>query len=140
MNHIEQKITYLKLIQDIIKRMADNSFKLKAWTTALVSAILAIAEKADQLYLLPMAGFILILFWYLDAYFLRMENMYRDLYNHVRKLSDISPLEFDLSPYRADVEHPKPNNIFNYIFSETLWLFYGFLLATIFIIIVLILI
>lgn len=140
MNHIEQKVTHLKLIQDVIKRMADNSFKLKAWTTALVSAILAIAEKADQFYLLPMAGFILVLFWYLDAYFLRLENLFRDLYNHVRKLNDVSPLEFDLNPYRKDVNHQKPDGIFSYVFSETLGLFYGFLLATVILIIALILV
>ena len=127
MNNIEQKVTHLKFIQDVVKRMADNSFKLKAWSTALVSAIMAIAEKVDQFYLLPMAGFILILFWFLDAYFLRLENLYRDLYNHVRELDDVSPLAFDLNPYRKGVKHAKSANIFSYVFSLTLWMFYGFL-------------
>lgn len=134
MNHIEQKVTHLQLIQDVIKRMADNSFKIKAWATALVSAIVAISEKADQFYLLPMAGFIIVLFWYLDAYFLRLENLYRDLYDHVRKLDDVAPLAFDLNPYMKNVEHKKPDGIFNYVFSITLNLFYGFLVLTIIVI------
>lgn len=131
MNNIEQKVTHLKLIQDVVKRMADNSFKLKAWTTALVSAILAIAEKADQSYLLPMAGFVLILFWFLDAYFLRLENLYRDLYNYVRKLDDVTPLAFDLNPYLKEVKHNKSLSIFSYMFSITLGLFYGLLIVTV---------
>ena len=131
MNNIEQKVTHLQLIQDIVKRMAENSFKLKAWTTALVSAILAISEKSDQSYLLPMAGFVLILFWFLDAYFLRLENLYRDLYNYVRKLDDVTRLEFDLNPYLEEVEHKKSLSIFSYMFSTTLGLFYGLLIVTV---------
>nr|CAA6825415.1 MAG: Unknown protein [uncultured Thiotrichaceae bacterium] len=131
MSSSDQKETHLQLIQDVVKRMADNSFKLKAWTTALVTAILALAGKADQLYLLPLAGFVLVVFWFLDAYFLRLENLYRGLYNHVRVLDDVSPLAYDLNPYRKDVVHKKSMSIFAYVFSLTLGLFYGFLLVAV---------
>ncbi|MFY9261342.1 MAG: hypothetical protein WAO71_12645 [Gallionella sp.] len=45
---IEQKLKHLDLIQDVIKRMASNSFQLKTWTITIVSAILAMSEKGGK--------------------------------------------------------------------------------------------
>lgn len=44
-NHMEQKMKHLELIQEVIKRMANNSFLLKGWTVTLVTGILALASK-----------------------------------------------------------------------------------------------
>ena len=42
---MEQKMKHLELIQEVIKRMANNSFLLKGWTVTLVTGILALASK-----------------------------------------------------------------------------------------------
>lgn len=50
---MEQKMKHLELIQEVIKRMANNSFLLKGWTVTLVTGILALASKdTDKQYFL----------------------------------------------------------------------------------------
>ena len=47
----ENKIKHLEMVQDVIKRMASNSFILKGWAVTLVAGIMALAEKdADKMY------------------------------------------------------------------------------------------
>ena len=38
----ENKIKHLEMVQDVIKRMASNSFILKGWTVNLVAGIMAL--------------------------------------------------------------------------------------------------
>jgi hypothetical protein len=57
----------LKIIQDIIKRMAFNSFLIKGWSITLVIATLLLKGNKYQV----LIAFIpLLVFWFLDAYFL----------------------------------------------------------------------
>ncbi len=79
------------LIQDVIKRMASNSFQIKAWAIALFSAIVifSLDKLANQENpILGLATSLLLLvpilcFWYLDAFFLKTERLYRNLYKWV---------------------------------------------------------
>ena len=82
--------------------MAGNSFALKGWTVTLVAGIFALSSKdTDKLYFL-VAYIPISVFWWLDAYYLLQERLYRALYNKVRDLSeneinynmDTSPEEF----------------------------------------------
>lgn len=85
-NDIEKiYIEEIKVIQDIIKRMANNSFLLKGWAVTVV--VITIALKLDVknntqpwLAIIP-----LIAFWYLDAYYLQQEKLFRELHNWVRE-------------------------------------------------------
>ncbi|MCP4140217.1 MAG: hypothetical protein GY755_08000 [Chloroflexi bacterium] len=38
----DDKIKHLEFIQGAVTRMADNSFKMKGWMVAIISALLAI--------------------------------------------------------------------------------------------------
>ena len=64
--------THLRILQDVITRMASNSRFCKAWCIALVSAILVFVARADMkpeyiwIALLPIAAFLV-----LDTYYLR---------------------------------------------------------------------
>ena len=61
----------LKIIQDIIKRMALNSFLIKGWAITLVVATLLLKGNKYQV----LIAFIpLLVFWFLDAYFLWQEK------------------------------------------------------------------
>jgi hypothetical protein len=129
MTFIEQKLKHMDLIQDVVKRMASNSFQLKTWTIGIVSAILAMAGKDEQIYLIPLAAVPILLFWGLDAYFLRLERLYRKLYDDVRKREEgMSNIDFSLNflPY-ATAE----NSWFKVAMSRTLIVFYGLLLLVI---------
>ena len=49
----EEKIKYLEFIQNIVTRMNQNSFMIKGWTVAIVSALLALyADKENELFIL----------------------------------------------------------------------------------------
>ena len=91
---MESKLKHLELIQGVINRMASNSFRLKEWSVVLVSAILFLAarENSGEAALTGLVP--ALVFWVLDAYFLRQERLYRALYDHVRMLD---PSEIDFS-------------------------------------------
>jgi hypothetical protein len=77
------KIAHLGFIQVIIARMGANSFFLKGWSITLIGAMFALsADKSNTkfIYIAYVASF---LFWLMDAYFLRQEKLFRELYNRV---------------------------------------------------------
>ena len=113
-------IEELKIIQDIIKRMAFDSFMIKVWAITLVIITLLLKGGSFQVFI----SFIpLLVFWYLDAYFLWQERMYRELYNWVAenrlKTEDFL---FDLNAYRFKDKVQRKLRI---MFSLTLGWFYG---------------
>ena len=70
----------IDLIQGVINRMANNSFLLKGWLISLVAVVLAITKEtivATQLsYFSLLLCLPVVLFWYLDAFFLHKEKCY----------------------------------------------------------------
>ena len=83
----------LDLVQDIIKRMAQNSFQVKAWLIGILSALVVLESKAifaqaasDNTFSIEMNLFLflpILCFWYLDAFFLSTEKLYRELYKWI---------------------------------------------------------
>ena len=66
----------IELIQNIISRMASNSFLVKGWAVTLIVATLLLDGKSVRVYI----SFVpLLVFWFLDAYFLWQERLYRKL-------------------------------------------------------------
>lgn len=105
MNISEREIAHLGIIQGVISRMASNSFALKALAVTIVSAIIAvIGTQADTpnsaLYvgLLPV-----VVFWLLDAKYLRLERLYRKLYDHIRKGNQFDAFSMNTSTFEKDV-------------------------------------
>ena len=116
----------IDLIQSVVKRMAHNSFLIKGWSVTLIALIITLLIKEGQLHnklflalLLPVE----LMFWGLDAYFLRLERMYRKLYSWVIKnrLSTDRYL-YDLNSYRFKKE---VKGIARTMLSKTLLPFYG---------------
>ncbi len=79
--------SYLGILQGVINRMASNSAGCKTWCITIVSAIVVIiADKSNPAYvwvsLLP-----ILLFLFLDSYYLGLEQRFRDSYNSfIKKL------------------------------------------------------
>jgi hypothetical protein len=117
----------IDLIQDCIKRMANNSFLIKGWMLSISGIILAIVFNKDTSNIYPatwIIGAVIFCFWYLDAYFLRMERMYRYLYEWViSHRLESEDFMYDLNPNRFK---SKVTSSFSVMFSETLWIFYFF--------------
>lgn len=77
------KEKHLEFTQNIINRMAQNSFMIKGWTVTLVSALAALsANESDKIFML-IAYIPTIAFWLLDAYYLYQERLFRTLYNKI---------------------------------------------------------
>ena len=76
----EYMLKEIDIVQDIIKRMAFNSFMIKGWAITLVVVTLLLKGAEYQVWI---AFIPLIVFWFLDAYFLWQERMYRKLYDWV---------------------------------------------------------
>lgn len=109
------------MIQNVISRMATNSFYLKGWTVTLVVGLFAFANVKDM-----NAGFILlslipaVVFWGLDGYFLHQERAYVKLYQHVINLNN-DQINFSL---RVG-QYKSKKRLFSAIFSPTLFVLYA---------------
>ena len=77
-------LEHLKLIEDIISRLAHNSFALKGWSITLVTALLIFARVNENCLFLLIGLIPVIFFWILDSYYLWLEKRYRGLYDEVR--------------------------------------------------------
>ena len=110
----------IELIEDIIKRMASNSFLIKGWTITLVVASLLLKGPQYQAWI---AFIPLLMFWFLDAYFLWQEKMYRKLFAWVvsNRLKTTEHL-FDMvaNRFKDDVQSK-----YRVMLSTTLIWFYG---------------
>jgi len=104
---MENKIKHLELIQGLINRMSSNSFMLKGWAVTLVAGIFALsANGADKRFFI-IAYIPVLVFWFLDAYYLFQEKLYIYLYNEVR-LKDNNEIDFDLRTERFKTKIAKP--------------------------------
>jgi len=117
----EYMLKEIGIIQDTIKRMAFNSFMIKGWAITLV--VVALLLKGTDKYQIWIAFIPLLVFWFLDAYFLWQERMYRKLYEWVinNRLKTREYL-FDMNAYRFKGEVQSNLRI---MFSITLGWFYG---------------
>ena len=116
----EYLLKEIEVIQGIINRMAFNSFLIKGWTITLVVVALLLKGAKYQVWI---AFIPLLVFWFLDAYFLWQERMYRKLYDWVitNRLKSEEYL-FNMNAYRFKDEVQAKIKI---MFSITLGWFYG---------------
>lgn len=130
----EDLLKHLEFIQEIINRMAKNSFLLKGWTVTIVAAFFALAAQNINIKFVILAIFPVVTFWILDAFYLRQERLFRALYNDVRKNTDMQskePFSLDTGPYISNVQSWSRTAV-----SKTLIIFYGIILVTISIVII----
>lgn len=126
MNTGENKRLHLQMIQTIINRMAANSFSLKGWSITIISALFALltVNKIDVTKVLLISIIPLLVFWILDAYFLRQERLFREFY---KKICDTAEDDIDFLMKTK----PCPNKIIETLtvlrvaISSTLAIFYG---------------
>ena len=115
-----------EFVQDIISRMANNSFLIKGWSVTLVVASLLFKGIFYHHFVALVPWFI---FWLLDAYFLRLERLYRRLYGWLVN-NRLSTNEFLLDMDKDRLEERFGNELpctYQVMFSKVLVAFYGFL-------------
>ncbi len=122
-NKPESRVKHLEIIQAVIARMANNSFMIKSWCITMVAALLALAGGKDvnNVKLVYVAYIPLLMFWYLDGYFLQQERTFRGIYDHFRKQSEA---DFTISS-KDLVTQFQTDSILKMMWSKTLRPFYG---------------
>lgn len=124
---MDKKITHLTFIQGVINRMGQNSFFLKGWSVTVVAALFALASQGSNKAFVLVAYFPAFMFWFLDAFFLHQEKLYRKLYEKVATGNiDSDTLTLDTKPLRNEVD-----SYLSVIFSKTLLPFYGVIIGVI---------
>ena len=73
--------THLTILQDVIQRMAGNSASCKNWCIVLVAAILVLVARTGAPAYALLALIPAVLFLFLDAYYLALEQVFRQSYD-----------------------------------------------------------
>lgn len=123
----EEKIAHLGFIQGVINRMGNNSFLIKGWVITLVAATFALSVEKSNVSFAYICFFSLIFFWWLDAFFLHQEKLYRKLYEKVASNTE-SSAEFSMNAYKYKMEVDCFCKVF---LSKTLRYFYGLIIVLI---------
>ena len=124
---MDAKHTHLQMIQGVVNRLSNNSFLLKGWAVVLVSGLFALAAKDSKALFVYLAYFPCITFWLLDGYFLWQERLFRALYDQVRT---VAPDAIDYSMDTSLISQTQKCWL-EAVFSKTLLMFHGTVLATI---------
>ena len=129
---IEEIHKEMDLIQACITRMADNSFRLKELYISLIAIALTVmlSQKCDLLLIGIFLLCVTLVFWGLDAFFLKMETLYRWKYEWVIKSREIGVRDYlyDLNPYNKKMwlESGNEKECFTgFAFNKTLMPLYG---------------
>lgn len=78
-NYDPEDLQYLQMMQENITRMAGNSANAKTWLVTIVTGFFAIGcSIKDFDWWLLLAIIPIIVFWYIDAYYLRLERALRN--------------------------------------------------------------
>ncbi len=125
----DEKIKHLEFIQDVITRMAHNSFMIKNWCITVTVALLAIASKIDNVVFVIVSIFTTIMFWILDSYYIQQERKFRVLYDDA--IAPDFPV-FKMSPSKELLSLPKNKKNLNFwrvFFSKTIVMLYPTLIV-----------
>ena len=111
---------HLSFIENVIGRMNSNAFSMKGWMIAIVSALCAIyasnTKNPDGFIFFIIAIIAVIIFWCLDAYYLRMERQFRSLYKKIKN----NPVETDFSMSREGLKE----SYWKALWSPSNWILY----------------
>lgn len=121
----ESKTTYLKLIQNIICRMAESSFKIKGWAIGVMLAIFSFAGNQGDKRCILFTVVPLFVLWCLDTYYLQLERKYREFYDYkLNATSDEKMFDMDYNNMKIDMKRLSKISFFKCMFSLTELLFY----------------
>lgn len=100
-------LKYLEIIQEVIKRMAGNSFLIKGWTiTVSLAGFGLFVSNGDESAFLMLVAFANFIFWLLDAYYLKKERVFIKLYEKAassKNGQDIKNFSLNTSEYNDGV-------------------------------------
>lgn len=120
----------LEFIQLIITRMANNSFLLKGWSLTISTAIVGLASKSEGIAGDYFMLFPVVLFWYLDSYYLSQERAFRKLYE---KTITVEAMDYSLDNREflngtlSIISTAKSRTVLPFYLAQILFIYFGFI-------------
>lgn len=102
----ESRIKHLELIQANIARMSNHSSTARNWGITVAAGLLAVNASRPSCALVWIFPLVVIVFAFLDHFYLTTERKLRSLYNKVRQEPDDAPVTFELSTKAIPTEPP----------------------------------
>ena len=119
----EPSIKHLGFIQQVISRLAQNSFTYKGWAITLVAAIFILWGRDSGPQFLLIALLPAMTFWGLDGYYLRQERLFRKHYDYVREAA-IQGTRIDSFSMDTTMHNTKVPSWWHTCWSKTIgWLY-----------------
>ena len=117
-----KKVEHLKLVQNIIARMAGNSAQMKTWTVSLVTATIVFSGLSDDPHwLIGLGGFVPIFaLWTMDARYLHLERCYIKLYEAIAVGASVTLFDLEYRVYASAV-----TSVWRIAWSWSVFTFYG---------------
>jgi hypothetical protein len=116
-----ERLKHLEFIQAVISRLANDSFYMKGWALTVAGAFYGFAVKGTNWRVAAIGLMPVVVFWGLDAYFLRQERLFRSLYDQVRLRNPaVEPFSMNAAAHATGVA-----SWWRTLFSPTLMPFYG---------------
>lgn len=114
------KLKHLDYIHNTINRMSTNSFLIKGWAITIISALFIFSDNKMNERVLAIAILAMVVFWYLNGFFLHQERKFRALYDKVRKLPE-NQIDFSM---KTDEFKDEKYSLISGIFGKTVWPLY----------------
>ncbi|MBQ8464805.1 MAG: hypothetical protein IJ545_02210 [Alphaproteobacteria bacterium] len=116
----EINVEYLKMIEKVIERLANNAFTIQNWFIIVFGGLAAIFLKQENFhltgYIFSLGVLIILTFYLTHAHYLWLECCYRQKYNRARK-GEYEPFDMEL----GDIKQ-KTSRRFS---SGPLWIYVG---------------
>ena len=122
---VEGKVEYLQMIQEPICRMSTISAIFKGFAATNVAGIAALSYTDINNWVLALSFVPVLLFLFLDIYYLQLERKYRYLYEQVR--SDNHDIDFSMVLTKN--KKAARARIWDCLLSPSIWLFYPAMIA-----------
>lgn len=113
------RIKHLEMIQTVVARLANEAALIRGWALTVSAAFFGFAAQSLSWRVAAVGMLPVIVFWGLNAYYLRAERQYRALFDRVRSRDS------NVQPFSMDARGEQVQSWWNIIWSPTLRAFYG---------------
>ena len=121
---------YLEMIQNVIERLARNSFQIKTWAATIFTATIVLTYSIINTLIFIVLIAVISLFWALDSYYIKQERLFRKLYeqkvyqfNKTQEKDKIEMFDMNVSIFQV-------KSVFKTMFSISELLYYIAIIGT----------
>jgi len=121
---------YLEMIQNVIERLARNSFQIKAWAATIFTATIVLTYSIINTLIFIVLIVVISLFWALDSYYLKQERKFIKLYEQKVDQFNNALEKNKIEMFDMNVSNVQVKNVFKTMFSISELLYYIAIIGT----------